>query len=175
MMPPAKRLQAARWLFARASLAVGVPLRLRSPDRELLEKKILPYFAARKEFRKILFVGCDWDTKLYQRSFRDRAYTTIDVDPTRRAFGAKRHIVGSMARLKDHVSAGELDLILCNGVFGWGLDGRDEASKRSPLLTRRRAKTARSCSAGMTCRSIGRSTQRSSTSFAGSRVGPFRR
>ena len=129
MMPPEKRLQAARWLVARALLAVGVPLRLHSPDRELLEKTILPYFAAREEFRKILFVGCDWYTKQYERSFRDRAYTTIDVDPARRAFGAKRHIVGSMARLKDHVSAGELDLILCNGVFGWGLDGRDEAAQ----------------------------------------------
>jgi hypothetical protein len=128
MMPPPKRLRAARWLVARTLLAIGVPLRLRSPDRELLERVILPYFAARPEFRKILFVGCDWYTKRYEHLFRDREYTTIEVDPARRPFGAKRHIVGSIAHLSDHVAAGELDLILCNGVFGWGLDKRDEAA-----------------------------------------------
>ena len=61
--------------------------------------------------------------------FRGKQYVTIEVDPARRPFGAKRHIIGSLADLGHHFRRGELDLILCNGVFGWGLDSRDESSR----------------------------------------------
>ena len=77
----------------------------------------------------MLFVGCDWYTKVYERRFRGKAYMTIEIDAARRPFGAERHIVGSLADLSGHVRRGELDLILCNGVFGWGLDSREEASR----------------------------------------------
>jgi SAM-dependent methyltransferase len=128
MMPPPKPLQAARWLAARLLLAVGVPLQLRSPDRDVLERQILPYFAAHDEYRNVLFVGCDWYTTRYERVFRNREYVTIEVDPARRVFGARRHIVGSMEDLQEHFPANTLDLILCNGVFGWGLDERSSAA-----------------------------------------------
>ena len=129
MMPVPKNVQALRWLVARALLAIGVPLRLSSPDRAILEREILPYFIASTEFRRVLFVGCDWYTQRYERLFRGKEYVTIEVDPARRPFGAKRHIVGSLADLGRHFKRGELDLILCNGVFGWGLDSRDESSR----------------------------------------------
>jgi SAM-dependent methyltransferase len=129
MMPRAKRLQSIRWLVARALLGVGIPLRLRSPDRETLEREILPYFSRCVDFREVLFVGCDWYTRRYERLFGSRNYISIEVDPKRRSFGAKRHIVASLADLADHVPAGTLDLILCNGVFGWGLDARDEVAR----------------------------------------------
>ena len=122
-------MQSLRWLVARVLLAVGVPLRLRSPDRDVFEHEILPYFTMSAEFRRVLFVGCDWYTQRYERLFRGKEYVTIEVDPARRPFGAKRHIVGSLADLGHHVGHGELDLILCNGVFGWGLDSRDECSR----------------------------------------------
>ena len=128
-MPEPRNGQALRWLVARALLGVGVPLRLRSPDRAILERKILPYFTLSAEFRRVLFVGCDWYTQPYERLFRGKEYVTIEVDAARRPFGAKRHIVGSLADLGYHVRHGELDLILCNGVFGWGLDSRDESSR----------------------------------------------
>lgn len=129
MMPVPRNAQALRWLVARALLGVGVPLRLRSPDRAILERAILPYFTSSAEFRRVLFVGCDWYTQRYERSFRGKEYVTIEVDPARRPFGAKRHIIGSLADLGHHFGRGELDLILCNGVFGWGLDSRDESSR----------------------------------------------
>jgi SAM-dependent methyltransferase len=127
MMPAAKPLRSARWLIARTMLAVGIPLRLRSPGRDVLESAILPYCAAHEPFRKVLFVGCDWYTKRYERLFRERDYVTIDVDPERRPFGGRRHIVDSMVNLMRHFASEELDLILCNGVFGWGLDNREES------------------------------------------------
>ena len=129
MMPAAKHVQSLRWLVARVLLGVGVPLRLRSPERGVFEGEILYYFSTNAEFRRVLFVGCDWYTKRYERLFRGKQYVTIEVDPGRRPFGAKRHIVGSLADLGRHVGRGELDLILCNGVFGWGLDSRDESSR----------------------------------------------
>jgi SAM-dependent methyltransferase len=129
MMPQAKRLQSLRWIVARTLLGAGVPLRLSSPDREVLEREILPYFASRDEFRRVLFVGCDWYTRRYERLFAGKEYITIEVDAARRPFGAKRHIVASLADLGEHVAAGGLDLVLCNGVFGWGLDAPDEASR----------------------------------------------
>ena len=128
-MPLPKNVQSLRWLVARALLGIGVPLRLSSPDRTVLEREILPYFIKSAEFRRVLFVGCDWYTQRYERLFRGKEYVTIEVDPARRPFGAKRHIVGSLADLGRHFARGELDLILCNGVFGWGLDSREESSQ----------------------------------------------
>lgn len=129
MMPQAKRLQTLRWIAARALLGVGVPLRLSSPDREVLEREILPYFASRDDFWRVLFVGCDWYTRRYERLFTGKHYITIEVDASRRPFGAKSHIVASLAELGEHVAPDTLDLVLCNGVFGWGLDARDEAER----------------------------------------------
>ena len=103
MMPAAKHVQSLRWLVARVLLGVGVPLRLRSPDRGVFEREILPYFTMSAEFRRVLFVGCDWYTQRYERLFRGKEYVTIEVDPARRPFGAKRHIVGSLADLGHHV------------------------------------------------------------------------
>jgi SAM-dependent methyltransferase len=129
MMPQAKRLQSLRWLVARTLLGVGVPLRLSSPDREVLERDILPYFASCDQFFRVLFVGCDWYTRRYERLFAGKDYITIEVDGSRRPFGAKRHIVASLADLGEHVDLGSLDLVICNGVFGWGLDAPDEAAR----------------------------------------------
>jgi hypothetical protein len=129
MMPPAKKLQNLRWLVARVLLRLGVPLRLNSPDRVVLEQQILPYFAASADFRRVLFVGCDWYTQSYERLFRGKDYVTIEIDATRRPFGAKRHIVGSLADLGSHFTPRALDLIVCNGVFGWGLDAKDDCAK----------------------------------------------
>jgi SAM-dependent methyltransferase len=129
MMPQAKRLQSLRWIVARTLLGMGVPLRLSSPDREVLEREILPYFASHDEFIRVLFVGCDWYTRRYERLFAGKDYMTIEVDVSRRPFGAKRHIVASLADIGEHVSPETLDLVLCNGVFGWGLDTPNEASR----------------------------------------------
>ena len=78
-MPAAKRSQSLRWLIARTLLAAGVPLRLRSAEREAFERDVLPYFARSPEFRRVLFVGCDWYTKVYERLFRGKEYTTTVV------------------------------------------------------------------------------------------------
>ncbi len=87
---------------------------------------ILPYFAARPEFARVLFVGCAWYTRSYGVLFREREYWTLDPDPAKRRWGAARHVVDSLAQVCRHFAEGSLDLVICNGVFGWGLDARVE-------------------------------------------------
>ena len=87
-----------------------------------METEIFPYFVPRAEYFKILFVGCAWYTRGYQSLFRGKDYQTLEIDPRERRCGAKKHITDSLENISRHYDEGELDLIICNGVFGWGLD-----------------------------------------------------
>jgi SAM-dependent methyltransferase len=114
-----------RWFRARVGrllLRAGFDLRLKTEDRAILERKIFPYFVNDGSFRKVLFVGCDWYTRGYSRIFAGSQYITLEVDPDRVFFGAKRHVVASVTDIARHFAPGELDVIFCNGVLGWGLN-----------------------------------------------------
>ncbi len=99
---------------------------LPTEDRRLLARVILPYFAGSAQFERVLFVGCAWYTRGYASLFRERRYWTLDPDASKRRWGAQRHIVASLARVRDQFDAASLDLVVCNGVFGWGLDDKAE-------------------------------------------------
>ena len=103
-------------------IRVGFPLRLNTDDRRTLEAVILPCFAARTDVRRGLFVGCDWYTAWYGKLFERAEYWTLEVDPARRIYGAPRHVVDAVENIADHFAPQSLDVIFCNGVFGWGLD-----------------------------------------------------
>jgi|MudIll2142460700_1097286.scaffolds.fasta_scaffold210839_2 SAM-dependent methyltransferase len=104
----------------RLLLRRNVPLPVE--DRRVLEKQILPYFAQQPEYGRVLFVGCDWYTKPYETLFASREYWTLEPDPRRRRFGAERHVTDGLENLAAHFGPGYFDLILCNGVVGWGLN-----------------------------------------------------
>ena len=108
---------------------MGEEMPIVSQDRYILEQKIIPYFINLSEFARILFVGCDVYTKHYEKWFRQKEYWTIEVKPLKKIYGAKRHIVGSVSDLKLSFPDNYLDLIICNGVFGWGLNEREEVEK----------------------------------------------
>ncbi len=110
-------------IWGRLRLLVGLPAPMRTLDREILENTIIPFFVARG-VRRVLFVGTDWFTKHYERFFAGIDYWTIEIEPRRRRFGAAQHIVGSLEHLDQYFPKAHFDLILCNGVFGWGLDER---------------------------------------------------
>lgn len=94
----------------------------RTKDREALDEQILPVFAADPSCRRILFVGCDWYTRHYEAMFAGREFWTLENDPGRARFGARHHVVADLQHVDAHFAAGSLDLIICNGVIGWGLD-----------------------------------------------------
>ncbi|KYC39466.1 hypothetical protein WA1_32625 [Scytonema hofmannii PCC 7110] len=108
---------------------LGKDMPLETHDRYILEKKIIPYFLESEAFAKILFVGCGSYTKHYEKWFETKEYWTIDINPMKKIYGAKQHIVGSMSELNNHFSENDLDVIFCNGVFGWGLNEREEVEK----------------------------------------------
>jgi SAM-dependent methyltransferase len=107
----------------------GLSSFLRNEDRRVLEQIIFPHFLNDRKYRDVLFVGCDWYTAGYNAWFEEKNYWTIESDPKLRKFGAKQHIVDSLQNLPRHFPAGTLDLIVCNGVFGWGLDAATDVEK----------------------------------------------
>jgi SAM-dependent methyltransferase len=95
--------------------------------RSVLEDVVFPAVRAENDFRRILFVGVDFYTAHYPASFPDREFWTIDVLPERAAYGADKHVVGSIT--EEHFTPDSLDVVICVGVLGWGVDTPQEAEK----------------------------------------------
>jgi SAM-dependent methyltransferase len=115
--------RAARYLL-------GMPVPLDTEDRHVLERCIFPHFRSLPQTQRVLFIGCDWYTKHYQKAFfADRDYWTLDVSPKARKFGGTQHIVDGMEQVGRHFAAGSVDLIFCNGVYGFGLDSHDHCER----------------------------------------------
>lgn len=110
---------------------LGFKPRHRAHDRRILDELILPRLAGNPRFARVLFVGCDWYTEHVESLFAapGREYATLEIDPRRARHGARRHIVGALGSLADHFPAGSLDLIICNGVIGWGLNDPAEIER----------------------------------------------
>lgn len=115
-------------IWGRLRLLVGLTAPMRTPDRIILENVIIPFFVARGVGR-VLFVGTDWFTKHYDRFFAGSDYWTIEIEPGRRRFGAAQHVVDSLEHLDRHFQKAYFDLILCNGVYGWGLDESESCER----------------------------------------------
>lgn len=109
--------------------ALGFSNELHNPDREVLEKVVLAEYAKRHDLKSVLFVGCDWYTRHYEKLFPGREYLTLDFDAWKKQFGSARHIIAGLEDIEAHVSPASLDLIICNGVFGWGLDSNEACEK----------------------------------------------
>jgi hypothetical protein len=107
--------------------ALHLPTKMETEDRRVLEETILPYYVSLPDIRSVLFVGCDWYTKHYGRTFfRKCDYWTIDITERARKFGSKQHIVDSIELLDRHFPPNRFDFIVCNGVFGFGLDQKEQ-------------------------------------------------
>lgn len=95
-------------------------------DRLVLEGQIFRYYQSQPHIRDVLFVGCDGDTANYEKNyFGNVRFVTLEPDPDNRKFGAAHHVTAPLERLTKYFAAETFDLIICNGVFGWGLDELD--------------------------------------------------
>ena len=97
-----------------------------TPDRTVLENAILPFYQLSPDHNHIVFVGCDWYTAGYARLFAHKALWTIDIDPRKGRYGAPHHLVAPMKNIAYQFAPASVDLVLCNGVIGWGLDTKAE-------------------------------------------------
>jgi SAM-dependent methyltransferase len=111
-----------RGVVRSAKRALGMLSYLKTDDRQVLEQVILPYFAQSPECSKILFVGTAWYTEGYNALFRGKDYWTIELDPSQAKYGSRHHIIDSIENVNQHFQPNQFDLIICNGVFGWGLN-----------------------------------------------------
>ncbi len=101
---------------------VGLNTALSTTDRRVLDGVILPALVADPRYRRVIFVGCDWYTQHYEEMFAGRDYWTVEVDPSRARFGAAQHLIAPMAEIGNRFPQASVDLIICNGVIGWGLN-----------------------------------------------------
>jgi SAM-dependent methyltransferase len=100
----------------------GLHTALSTTDRRVLDGVLLPVLAADRRFSRVIFVGCDWYTQHYEAMFAHRDYWTVEVDPARARFGAARHLIAPMVEIGNRFPEASVDLIICNGVIGWGLN-----------------------------------------------------
>ncbi len=107
----------------------GFDLYHNSPDRLVLEDIIIPYFNGLQKFHKILFVGCDWYTNPYKKLFKSKEYWTIEVDDRQKKYGSERHIIDSLNNLSKYIEPGYFDLIIYNGVFGYGINTKEDTEE----------------------------------------------
>ncbi|WP_017651398.1 hypothetical protein [Fortiea contorta] len=104
-------------------------LRLDSPDRLILENTIIPYFISENKLSRVLFVGCGWYTKSYSSLFKNQEYWTIEIDPNKKIYGSKNHIIDGLQNLGKYIENDFFDLIIYNGVFGWGINSREDTEE----------------------------------------------
>jgi SAM-dependent methyltransferase len=70
-----------------------------------------------------VFVGCDADTARYEKDFFSGVrFVTFEPNPAHRQFGASHHVQAPLEDMGKYFAPESFDLIICNGVFGWGLD-----------------------------------------------------
>ena len=96
----------------------------RQPDRAYLSKSILPAVAASRPAR-VLFVGVRGYTRLYGDAFHAAGteFWTTDIDPDAAQYGAPdRHVTADLRSLDEAFARGFFQVVMLNGVFGWGID-----------------------------------------------------
>lgn len=95
----------------------------------VLENIIFPELIRDSQYQSILFVGCAWYTLHYPNLFKTKNFTTLEIDPSQQCFGARKHIIDSCAHLERHFQPGQLDCIVFNGVYGFGLDHPNDVDR----------------------------------------------
>jgi SAM-dependent methyltransferase len=112
--------------FIRRRLHLPAPID--THDRRVLEQIVFPGYLADPRIKRVLFVGCDNYTAQYERRFfASCEYSTIEPNPKMRRYGSKKqHAIAPLEQLSDHFAPGSFDLIICNGVYGWGLDTAEQ-------------------------------------------------
>jgi hypothetical protein len=100
------------------------------PDRIWMEQVLLPIIS-NAGFSKILFAGCAPYTWHYELFFNNKStqYLTTDIEPRARIWGARKHFVCRIQDIDKHIKSDCIDMVLFNGIFGWGVNSIDDMNK----------------------------------------------
>ncbi|WP_375383828.1 class I SAM-dependent methyltransferase [uncultured Microbacterium sp.] len=96
--------------------------RLATTDRVFLEDVVVPFFLADSGIRRVLDLGIAWYTRSYPRLYKGVQYWTVDIDPEKTQIAGPNHRTVSATRLTDEFDPETFDLVVCNGVIGWGVN-----------------------------------------------------
>jgi SAM-dependent methyltransferase len=91
-------------------------------DRRVLDGVILPHYRSAAGFERMLFVGCKKYNAKNRALFAGRSYATVDPNPEVARFGGSPHIVGRVEEVEAHLGRASVDVVVMNGVIGFGLD-----------------------------------------------------
>lgn len=97
----------------------------RNPGRRALVGEILPAYAA--SGGRILWVGCRRYTKKYGAMLERNGGEcwTLDIELKHAKWGQTgRHLTWDLIKIDQLIAAESFDSVLCNGVFGFGVDTR---------------------------------------------------
>jgi SAM-dependent methyltransferase len=97
-------------------------------DRVYMRKIILPLLAS-TGLKRVLFVGCKPYTSGYGKRLSRTSidYWTTDIDPQAAMWGEKdHHIISDITRIDAVCPPESFDAVLLNGVFGHGVNEKDE-------------------------------------------------
>lgn len=110
---------------------------LTNVDRRLLQEKIMPWYASRSEVKTVIDIGVEWYNASYYRYFPEADFYTIDFLPEMAKHGRDGfHHTMSVTDLRDQFEEDSVDLILCNGPIGWGLNTREDILKAMEEMAR---------------------------------------
>jgi SAM-dependent methyltransferase len=105
----------------------------RPEDRRVLEDIIIPCYQKDPAIQRILIVGVNRPGRHYPSLFAGKICLSIDLDHKRARYGAAQHIIDHIENLGHHIEPESLDLILMNGMIGWGIN--DQAALESVIET----------------------------------------
>ena len=103
---------------------------MRSPDRLVLVGEMLPLFAAHNT--TILWVGVRRYTRRYPALLERGGAVcwTTDISPKAARWGRPgRHLVCDLLEIDQAFEPGAFTAVLCNGVFGFGIDDPDAQTR----------------------------------------------
>jgi hypothetical protein len=117
-------------LKARMNARLGGAVMDEFADRRYMEEAILPAVAALRP-RVLLDVGLQPYTAHYGRFFGPETERwTLDVDPASARLGVPgRHIEADALDVESRFAPGSLDVLLFNGILGFGLDRLDDEER----------------------------------------------
>lgn len=103
---------------------------LQAPNRSFLENQIFDYlnkiFGSPSKDKKLLFIGIDKHNWHYHRDM-DMQFHTIEIKPQNAVYGQEGlHVVGSATELPAHYEHEFFDVVVANGLIGFGLDSKSD-------------------------------------------------
>jgi hypothetical protein len=115
-------------LSPRLAVTWGVEFPRKSTNRLFLEQDIFEYLDTllNNESAQCLFIGTDKRSWHYRSRFAAKFFT-IDKDPSKAIYGdVHNHRIGSATELTLQYTREQFDVIIANGLIGFGVDHIDQ-------------------------------------------------